>query len=46
MLEEKLRSNSSSMRKARALQNAMLLAIEEERESPDHWGAFFLSGLG
>ena len=34
------------MRKARALQSAMLLAIDEERESPDQWGAFYLSGLG
>ncbi|KIC74348.1 CHAT domain-containing protein [Candidatus Protochlamydia amoebophila] len=33
------------LNKAQALQKAMLLAIEQEREQPHLWGAFFLSGL-
>ncbi|MBS4164940.1 Uncharacterized protein PRO82_002282 [Candidatus Protochlamydia amoebophila] len=33
------------LNKAQALQKAMLTAIEQKREQPDLWGAFFLSGL-
>ncbi|MBS4163426.1 Uncharacterized protein PRO82_000728 [Candidatus Protochlamydia amoebophila] len=33
------------LNKAQALQKAMLLAIEQKREKPHLWGAFFLSGL-
>ncbi|MBS4164939.1 Uncharacterized protein PRO82_002281 [Candidatus Protochlamydia amoebophila] len=33
------------LNKAQALQKAMLMAIEQEREQPHLWGAFFLSGL-
>ncbi|MBS4163051.1 Uncharacterized protein PRO82_000340 [Candidatus Protochlamydia amoebophila] len=33
------------LNKAQALQKAMLMAIEQKREKPHLWGAFFLSGL-
>ncbi|WP_079988696.1 CHAT domain-containing tetratricopeptide repeat protein [Candidatus Protochlamydia sp. W-9] len=33
------------LNKAQALQKAMLVGIEQARERPDRWGAFFLSGL-
>ncbi|WP_075883900.1 tetratricopeptide repeat protein [Candidatus Protochlamydia sp. W-9] len=33
------------LNKAQALQKAMLVGIEQVRERPDRWGAFFLSGL-
>ncbi|KIC74347.1 CHAT domain-containing protein [Candidatus Protochlamydia amoebophila] len=33
------------LNKAQALQKAMLTAIEQKREKPHLWGAFFLSGL-
>nr|WP_249274784.1 CHAT domain-containing protein [Candidatus Protochlamydia amoebophila] len=33
------------LNKAQALQKAMLLAIEQKRDKPHLWGAFFLSGL-
>ncbi|WP_042279913.1 CHAT domain-containing tetratricopeptide repeat protein [Candidatus Protochlamydia sp. R18] len=33
------------LNKAQALQKATLVGIEQARERPDRWGAFFLSGL-
>ncbi|MBS4164952.1 Uncharacterized protein PRO82_002294 [Candidatus Protochlamydia amoebophila] len=33
------------LNKAQALQKAMLVGIEQKREKPHLWGAFFLSGL-
>jgi tetratricopeptide (TPR) repeat protein len=33
------------LNKAQALQRAMLMAMEKERDKPRQWGAFFLSGL-
>ncbi|CAF22766.1 CHAT domain-containing protein [Candidatus Protochlamydia amoebophila] len=33
------------LNKAQALQKAMVMAIEQKREKPHLWGAFFLSGL-
>ncbi len=33
------------LNKAGALQKAMLMAMEKERDKPRQWGAFFLSGL-
>ncbi|MBS4163213.1 Uncharacterized protein PRO82_000511 [Candidatus Protochlamydia amoebophila] len=33
------------LNKAQALQKAILVGIEQARERPDRWGAFFLSGL-
>ncbi|WP_075883643.1 CHAT domain-containing tetratricopeptide repeat protein [Candidatus Protochlamydia sp. W-9] len=33
------------LNKAQALQKAMLVGIEQAKERPDRWGAFFLSGL-
>ena len=34
-----------NLNKAQALQQAMLMAMKKERDRPDHWGSFFLSGL-
>ncbi|MBS4163215.1 hypothetical protein PRO82_000513 [Candidatus Protochlamydia amoebophila] len=33
------------LNKAQALQKTMLVGIEQAKERPDRWGAFFLSGL-
>ena len=36
---------TKKLNKAQALQKAILLGIEKDRENPHRWGAFFLSGL-
>ncbi|KIC74329.1 CHAT domain-containing tetratricopeptide repeat protein [Candidatus Protochlamydia amoebophila] len=36
---------TEKLNKAQALQKAMLVGIEQKREKPHLWGAFFLSGL-
>ncbi|KIC74333.1 tetratricopeptide repeat protein [Candidatus Protochlamydia amoebophila] len=40
-----LGTGEEKLNKAQALQKAMLLAIEQKRDKPHLWGAFFLSGL-
>ena len=40
-----LGEDGQRLNKAQALQQTMLKAITDERERPDLWGAFFLSGL-
>ena len=40
------KEHTNGLRKERALQSALIMAIEKARRNPDEWGALFLSGLG
>ncbi|CAM0117471.1 hypothetical protein RSOCI_03880 [Rhabdochlamydiaceae symbiont of Dictyostelium giganteum] len=40
-----LGKDTQKLNKAKALQQAVLMAMETERDKPRQWGAFFLSGL-
>ncbi|CAM0117459.1 hypothetical protein RSOCI_03820 [Rhabdochlamydiaceae symbiont of Dictyostelium giganteum] len=43
--EHYLGEGAPKLNKARALQKAVLMAMQAERNNPRQWGAFFLSGL-
>ncbi|MCB1068181.1 MAG: CHAT domain-containing protein [Simkania sp.] len=42
---EKAQAKGGPLDKAQALREAMLLGIEKERNKPELWGAFFLTGI-